>query len=130
VRLLVDENVSPSIVRLLNDAGHDAYHVRDRGLGGEPDHVIWRRAVDENRVLVTINARDFVRLAKREELHGGLVTFPSGSRPAEQLILILRAIERFEVDGAHGQDCMNRWLDIRRDGEIRVTDLPTDSGSQ
>ena len=70
MRLLLDENVSPSNVRALSEAGHDAYHVRDRGLMGQPDHVIWRRAVDENRIVVTINARDFVRLAEREEQIG------------------------------------------------------------
>ncbi len=127
MRLFLDENVSPSNVRPLAEAGHDVYHVRDRGLMGQPDHVIWRRAVDENRILVTINARDFVRLAGREELHGGLVTFPSGSRPHEQLILILRAIEHLEADHAQGRDPMNRWLDIGNDGEIRVTDVPTAS---
>ena len=79
MRLLLDENVSPSNVRALSVAGHDVYRVRDRGLIGQPDHVIWRRAVDEDRVLVTINARDFVRLAEREDLHGGLLTFPLGS---------------------------------------------------
>ncbi len=73
--MLLDENVSPAIVRPLSDAGHDVYHVRDRGLTGQPDHVIWRRAIDESRVLVTINALDFVRLGEREELHGGLITF-------------------------------------------------------
>jgi predicted nuclease of predicted toxin-antitoxin system len=79
LRLLLDENVSPSTVRPLFAVGHDVYHLRDRGLIGQPDHVIWRRAIDESRILVTINALDFVRLAAREELHGGLVTFPSGS---------------------------------------------------
>lgn len=125
MRLLLDENVSPANVRLLTDAGHDVYHVRDRGLAGQPDHVIWRRAIDETRVLVTINARDFVRLARREELHGGLITVPSGSTPAEQLSLIMRAIEWFGLDHMHGRDSMNRWLDISDDGTIRVTDLPT-----
>ncbi len=99
--------------------------MRDRGLTGQPDHVIWRRAIDESRVLVTINARDFVRLAEREELHGGLITFPSGSTPAEQLALIRLAIAQFELDQEEGRDRMNRWLDIRGDGEVRVTDLPT-----
>ena len=94
---------------------------------GQPDHVIWRRAVDENRIVVTINARDFVRLAEREELHGGLVTFPSGSRPQEQLMLILRAIQRPEADHAQGRDPMNRWLDIGSDGAVRTTELPTAS---
>ena len=91
---------------------------------GQPDHVIWRRAVEEDRIMVTINARDFVRLAAREELHGGLVTFPSGSRPREQLGLILRAVEYLEEDLEQGRDPMNRWLDIGADGEIRIMDLP------
>lgn len=124
MRLLLDENVSPSAVGPLAEAGHDAYHLRDRGLTGQPDHVIWRRAIAESRVLVTINARDFVRLAEREELHGGLITFPSGSRPAEQLAQISRAIEAFEADEARGQGPINRWLDIGDDGDIRITDLP------
>ncbi len=124
MRLLLDENVSPSAVHPLAEAGHDLYHLRDRGLIGQADHVIWHRAIEESRVLVTINARDFVRLAEREELHGGLITFPSGSTSAEQLVLISRAIEAFETDRARGQDSINRWLDIADDGQIRITDLP------
>lgn len=127
MRLLLDENVSPSIVRPLLAAGHDAYHVRDRGLIGQPDHVIWRRAVDEDRVVVTINAGDFVRLAEREDLHPGLLTFPSGSRPDEQLALIVRAIEHFSADRTQGDDLLNRWLDIRGDGYIRVANLTRDA---
>jgi predicted nuclease of predicted toxin-antitoxin system len=126
LRLLLDENVSPSIVRPLSAAGHDVYHVRDRGLIGQPDHVIWRRAVGEERVVVTINAGDFVRLAEQEDLHPGLLTFPSGSRPNEQLALILQAIEQFGADRTLGEDLMNRWLDIRGDGDIRVTNLERD----
>jgi predicted nuclease of predicted toxin-antitoxin system len=123
LRLLLDENVSPSIVQPLLMAGHDVYHVRDRGLIGRPDHVIWRRAVDEDRVLVTINARDFVRLAQREALHGGLLTFPSGARPTEQLTLVLQGLEHLAMELARGQDVMNRWLDVAGDGEIRTTNL-------
>jgi hypothetical protein len=39
-------------------------------------------------------------------------------------MLILRALERFETDLQQGRDPMNRWLDIRADGDIRVTELP------
>jgi predicted nuclease of predicted toxin-antitoxin system len=124
LRLILDENVSPSNVRPLSEAGHDVYHVRDRGLTGQPDNVILRRAVDENRIVVPINARDFVRLARQEELRGGLVTFPSGARPHEQLALILRAIGHLEAEHAQGRDPMNRWLDISHAGAIRVIDLP------
>ena len=31
-KILLDENVSPSLTRRLNDLGIDAYHARDRGL--------------------------------------------------------------------------------------------------
>ena len=124
MRLLLDENVSPTVVPSLAKKGHDAYHIRDRGLIGAPDHVIWRRAVDEGRVIVTINAHDFVRLARREDLHGGLITFPSGATADQQVNLILRAVETLE---AAGGDPVNRWLDIAEDGEIRIRDL---SGGQ
>src|SRR5262245_33605506 len=83
-----------------------------------------RRAIDEDRVVVTINAGDFVRLAEREDLHPGLLTFPSGSRPDEQLALIMRAIERLVADRGH--DLMNCWLDIRGEGDIRVSTLGRD----
>jgi predicted nuclease of predicted toxin-antitoxin system len=121
LRLLLDENVSPSAVAPLARSGHDVYHIRDRGLIAAPDHVIWRRAIEESRVMVTINAHDFVRLARREELHGGLITFPSGATANQQVELILRAIEAFE---AEGRDPMNSWLDIGEDGQIRIADLP------
>jgi hypothetical protein len=65
-----------------------------------------------------------VRLAEREELHGGLITFPSRSRPAEQLVMIRRAIARFEAEEKRERGSLNRWLDIRGDGAIRITDLP------
>jgi hypothetical protein len=79
--------------------------------------------MNEGRALVTINARDFVRLAKREELHGGLVTFPSGSRPSEQLRLILRALEYLQAGLEPSCDPMNLWLDIDADGEIQLMEL-------
>jgi predicted nuclease of predicted toxin-antitoxin system len=118
VRLLLDENVSPSIVHALREAGHDVYHVRDRGLIGRPDHVIWRRAVAESRVVVTINTHDFVRFARREELHAGLITFPSGSISEQQSRLILRALAALK-----GRDPLNRWLDVDEDGRIQISDL-------
>jgi predicted nuclease of predicted toxin-antitoxin system len=95
-RLLLDENISPFVARRLNNMDVDAYHVRDRGLTGARDDVIWRRAVEEDRVLVTINVRDFVRLAERSDVHPGVITFPSGCTRDEQFALITRALETMD----------------------------------
>jgi len=122
VRLLLDENLSPSIVRRLVEAGHDVWHVRDRGLSGAPDHVVWRRAIDDARVLVTINERDFVKLAGREELHGGLVTLPFGTTRDEQFALIVRAIAAF--DAQDGAGSINAWLRVGLDGAAEIVELP------
>jgi len=53
MRFLVDESVSPRIAGALNQAGHDAVHVRAIGMGGEPDELIARRADEEQRIIVT-----------------------------------------------------------------------------
>jgi hypothetical protein len=81
--------------------------------------------VDDNRIVVTINARDFVRLAGQKALHGGLATFPSGSRPHEQLALILRASAISKRSVRRVANRMNRRLDISHGGAIRVIDLPS-----
>lgn len=48
-----------STARLLAADGHNAVHVRGRGLGGHPDQEVAALAIAENRVLVTENVKDF-----------------------------------------------------------------------
>jgi predicted nuclease of predicted toxin-antitoxin system len=123
-KLLLDENASPSISRRLNDLGIDANHARDRGLRGAADHILWRRAFEEDRILVTVNVRDFVRLAERSGLHAGIITFPSGCTPDEQFSLIERALAFFDSETGERRDAVNRWLEVGRDGTIRIHDVP------
>lgn len=123
-KLLLDENVSPAIARRLNDLNIDAYHARDRGLSGAPDHVLWRRALAEGRTVVTINVRDFVRLAERSEPHPGIITFPSGCTRDEQFTLITGALAFVSRETSQGRSAADRWIEVRRDGSIRVHDPP------
>ena len=63
MKLLIDECLSPTLAGRLNETGvHDAVHPRDYGRLGEPDHVVLRRGLDEDRTIVTQNARDFRNL--------------------------------------------------------------------
>lgn len=55
MRFLLDEGLSPRLVDLLAAAGHDVVHVRAIGLISAPDPVILGRAVDDQRVLITLD---------------------------------------------------------------------------
>lgn len=53
MRLLIDESLSPRVARLLREAGHDAAHVVEVGLGNTDDPVIMDAAADDARIIVT-----------------------------------------------------------------------------
>jgi predicted nuclease of predicted toxin-antitoxin system len=65
IRLLLDERVSPSLVGKLGDKGAFAVAAAHVGLSGEPDEQIWHYALENDFVIVTSNARDFIRLLTR-----------------------------------------------------------------
>jgi predicted nuclease of predicted toxin-antitoxin system len=68
VKLLLDETLSPAAAVALAADGIDACHVRDRGILGASDHDVLERAYQEDRVLVTSNVDDFVKLAAAREI--------------------------------------------------------------
>ena len=71
MRFLVDNALSPRLALGLRDAGHDAVHVRDRGLQRADDATLLELAASEERVLVSEDT-DFGTL-----LALGAVTRPS-----------------------------------------------------
>ena len=88
MRLFLDECLSPQIARLLNGEGeHLAVHPRDFGGLGQADHAVLTRCVDENLVLVTVNAVDFRKLIGAVDIHPGLIILPSVSRKESETLL-------------------------------------------
>ena len=53
MRFLLDNALSPEIAALLTAAGHDALHVRALQLQDAADAVIFRAAIEQDRVLVS-----------------------------------------------------------------------------
>ncbi|MDQ3538522.1 MAG: DUF5615 family PIN-like protein [Actinomycetota bacterium] len=51
----------PAACAQLVERAHDAVHVRDRGVDARPDTAVAAVAVEEGRVLVTENVKDFAR---------------------------------------------------------------------
>jgi predicted nuclease of predicted toxin-antitoxin system len=63
VRLLLDENLSPQQAAVLREQGHDAVAVVDAGLSGQPDSRIQEFAIEDNRVLLRLDA-DFAKMPR------------------------------------------------------------------
>jgi predicted nuclease of predicted toxin-antitoxin system len=120
--ILLDENMSPRVVRSLWDRDVDAVHVRDRGLLGAADHEIWKFAKQEVRTIVTINGRDFRKLARNSQDHPGVVVIPSGGSPDAQLDFIMSAVTW--VTSTNRRDGFsNRYLEIGDRGEIILAEI-------
>jgi predicted nuclease of predicted toxin-antitoxin system len=120
--LLLDENTSPRLVRALWERQVDAVHVRDRGLLGAADHELWQLALDETRTIVTINGKDFRKLAQRTQRHPGIVVIPSGGIPDAQLGFIMSAV-KWVTSANSPIGFSNRYLEVGEEGEIILAEV-------
>jgi predicted nuclease of predicted toxin-antitoxin system len=121
--LFIDESLSPQLALRLNATGrHDATHPLHTGRRAEPDHRVLARCLAEDRVVVTQNARDFRRLAKRLELHAGLIILPGVEREATWSLL-QAAITLLEGRGEPMDVMVNNVLQVGADGRLRLDRL-------
>jgi predicted nuclease of predicted toxin-antitoxin system len=120
--LLLDENTSPRIVPKLWERQINAVHIRDRGLLGAPDHELWKLAKQEARTIVTINGKDFRKLAKNSQEHPGIVVIPSGGSPDAQLESIMSAVT-WVTSTNSSEGFSNRYLEIGDNGEIILAEV-------
>ena len=65
MRFLIDECISARLASYLQDAGHDAVHVLQEGLGGAPDSEIMAEAVRQQRVVISTDT-DFGELLAQQ----------------------------------------------------------------
>lgn len=124
MRLFIDECLSPVLAQRLNASGlHAALHPRDYARLGEPDHVVLRRCIDENRTIVTENARDFRKLVGETEIHPGLIILPAvGREPSWNLLQA--AISAIEARGEPDRTMINMVVEVTLSGEVSFHPLP------
>jgi predicted nuclease of predicted toxin-antitoxin system len=120
--LLLDENTSPRIIPRLWEYDVDAVHVRDRGLLRAADHELWKLAINEARTIVTINGRDFRKLAQRTQQHPGIIVIPSGGTPDAQLGFIMSAV-KWVTSTNSPLRFSNRYLEVDETGEIILAEV-------
>jgi hypothetical protein len=87
VRIKVDENIGASGVDLLRQAGHDTMTVREQGLAGAADDVVFQACVAEDRTLVTLD-RDFGQVPRfPPKQTAGIVVLEFGGAASVSLLL-------------------------------------------
>ena len=124
MKLFIDECLSPRLALWLNETGeHDATHPLHVGRRGLPDHAVLAWCLDEDRTIVTENARDFRKLVGRTELHPGLIVLPALSR--EETWRLLQAAIASLIERGEPSDVMvNRVLEVDERGVMTLHDLP------
>ncbi len=128
MRFFVDEDLSPTLATECHRFGYDATSTRDRGMLGAPDRAVAQLCMDEERVLVTNNADDFLQLAAKAGLYPGLVVMPLGSR-AEEIAwmgIAIAQIEKVSDDrGVEPAEAMiNRVVEVEESGDASDYDYP------
>jgi predicted nuclease of predicted toxin-antitoxin system len=118
LRLLLDENVSPSLPPDLAQLGVDALPIRNRGMLGADDHELWRFAQLEERTLVTINGKHFYKLAAQSDRHHGAVIIPSGGARGEQFGYIASAVTLAVTDDPFDPNLLNKFVEVEEDGTV------------
>ncbi len=120
MKLLIDENLSPRVARLLREAGHDAAHVIELGLGNTDDPLILTAAADDARTIVTADTDFGALLAARGTSSPSVVMLRSSDHltPDEQAQLIATVLARV------GDDLEDGAIASVTPGRIRLRTLP------
>jgi predicted nuclease of predicted toxin-antitoxin system len=101
MRFLVDENLPPSVVAVLVSQGAEVEYVADSRLAGRNDEVIWKHAIENQQILVTLDL-DFP--LSLEEGPPGLVLLrvPSSYNGSSIAATLSSFLERTSIERLHG----------------------------
>jgi len=129
LKFLIDECLSPALVRIARERGHGAStHITWLGSRSRKDWSIVRRAVDSGYVLVTNNTTDFTSLVGREGVHCGLVCLDVA--PGLMSLEVQRQLFTLALDRLGDTEPINEVLQItlQSDRSVRIERYDLASG--
>ncbi len=120
MRFLLDESLSPRLGDLLRAAGHDALHARDIGLMSASDPVVLAAALQDRRVLLTLDTDFGALLALSSARQPSVVLFRGEvtRRSEGQARLLLANLDQIAGELAEGAAV------VIGDDRVRVRRLP------
>jgi len=100
MRFLVDASLSPRLATILTEAGHDAVHLRERGLQSAEDPIVLTLAETEERVLLSADADFGTLLTLGTRRRPSVVLFRGHFQPSahEQAQLLIGSLSQISGD--------------------------------
>jgi predicted nuclease of predicted toxin-antitoxin system len=120
MKLLVDAALSPLVSDQLAALGHDAIHVRQRGMSSAPDPQVLSLAEEEGRIIVSADTDFGSLLAVRNAKHPSFILLrkANGLRPQQLARIVSRVIEDYAEELASGA------VVTVTDRTVRIRQLP------
>jgi predicted nuclease of predicted toxin-antitoxin system len=120
MKFLVDNALSPLVAEGLKNAGFDAIHVREIGLQSKEDTVIFNKANEDDRILVSADTDFAALLALRKQSKPSVILFRRGSQrhPSQQVELILKNLPHIQGSLQKGS------IVVFEQHRIRIRSLP------
>ena len=119
MRFLIDNALSPKIADGLRLASHDTVHIRELNLQSATDEIVFKKAAEENRILISADTDFGTMLALRQDKKPSVILFRrSIKNPDRQLKFLLANLPNLE------QPLIDGSIIVLEDTRIRIRSLP------
>lgn len=119
VKFLLDECLPHKFAKRLSDRGYpDSIHPIHVGLRAKRDDALLLSAIDDDRIIITNNARDYRALLARAEIHPDAIMLPNAERE-QSWRLIEAALVFIELQLSPADYMINRVVEVSASEGIR-----------